>query len=159
MKCLWNCTWIQNEARYWWSFFQGRERLYCWYQGSEKYPVRGLVSHWLQGLKFMIKLLSFLGAHIHILLSEKVENGPSGRNQLPTAYGCTWRRPGQSAEVCFSLFKYFQHLEDFDKFCSWGNVKVNDFKDLKDVEKIIGPCAASPIPQLSWRLGQGASRK
>ena len=64
----------------------------------------------------MIKLLSFLGAHIHILLSEKVENGPSGRNQLPTAYGCTWRRPGQSAKVFF--YKDFQHLEDFDKFCS-----------------------------------------
>ena len=36
---------------------------------------------------------------------------------------------------------------------------MNDFKDLKDVEKIIGLCAASPIPQPSWRLGQGASRK
>ena len=52
-------------------------------------------------LNSMIKLLSFLGAHIHISMSEKVENGPSGRNQLPTAYSCTWRRPGQSAEVFF----------------------------------------------------------
>ena len=108
------------------------------------------------GFKVLRILLSLV---FHISKSEKVENGPSGRNQLPTAYGCTWRRPGQSAEVCFFVFKDFQHLEDFDKFCSWGNVKVNDFKDLKDVEKIIGLCAASPIPQPSWRLGQGTSHK
>ena len=53
------------------------------------------------GFKVLDSMMKLLSLVFHISKSEKVENGPSGRNQLPTAYSCTWRRPGQSAEVFF----------------------------------------------------------